>query len=342
MPLSEEDENLLENTLNSVSLTNSTGYSQVDQIIQGVIGIFERIFPDRIRSYYLVGSYANGTAISTSDLDIHPLFKGGYSKKERSKARQIGWLCDLMTPIELGISPKDDRQPVGYNGIFKLIGRLVYGEEVRDTFPIPSVDEYIRNCMNVINQKDIRDREVLIYPLDFPDPEGEFFGYDQREVYSLNGAQYPKGTKDLIALLYQIIIPIVAIETHSYVLGKSEAFQLYRDHINDAWADFLTDIWETCRTQWEYCIPEEAHAKQKLRSICEKVLELENHYLLIYRDFWLKKLNDTSSLPQALFRFTDVIYPDDEVLNALKAFEHSNERWMHIASDTIERIEQKR
>jgi len=41
MPLSEEDENLLENTLNSVSLTNSTGYSQVDQIIQRVIGIFE-------------------------------------------------------------------------------------------------------------------------------------------------------------------------------------------------------------------------------------------------------------------------------------------------------------
>ena len=74
MPLSEEDENLLENTLNSVSLTNSTGYSQVDQIIQGVIGIFERIFSDRIRSYYLLGSYANGTAISTNDYDQRAVY----------------------------------------------------------------------------------------------------------------------------------------------------------------------------------------------------------------------------------------------------------------------------
>lgn len=57
-----------------VSLLDSAGNREVDNILRGVIGIFESVFPDRIRGYYLTGSYTDGTAVPASDIDVDILF----------------------------------------------------------------------------------------------------------------------------------------------------------------------------------------------------------------------------------------------------------------------------
>lgn len=36
------------------------GNATIDAIIDGLIGIYEAVFPERIRGYYLTGSYAAG------------------------------------------------------------------------------------------------------------------------------------------------------------------------------------------------------------------------------------------------------------------------------------------
>src|SRR5262249_19669289 len=53
-----------------ITLCCSTGSERADTILRGLIGIWEIVFPDRIRGYYLAGSYSNGSATPTSDLDL--------------------------------------------------------------------------------------------------------------------------------------------------------------------------------------------------------------------------------------------------------------------------------
>ena len=64
--------------MDTISLFNSTGNQQVDDILRGVIGISEIVFPNRIRGYYLTGSYANSYALPTSDIDMTIVFKGSF------------------------------------------------------------------------------------------------------------------------------------------------------------------------------------------------------------------------------------------------------------------------
>lgn len=50
-----------------ISLLDSTNNPQADEILRGVIGICEMVFSERVRAYYLVGSYQGGTAVARSD-----------------------------------------------------------------------------------------------------------------------------------------------------------------------------------------------------------------------------------------------------------------------------------
>ena len=107
--------------MQNIPLLNSTGNQRVDNILRGVIGIFETVFPDRIRGYYLVGSYADGTAISTSDIDMKILFKNRFRDNiERKNSQQICEYCfGLISPIVQVMLPQRTKrllfQPARFN-----------------------------------------------------------------------------------------------------------------------------------------------------------------------------------------------------------------------------------
>ena len=44
--------------MSQIILSSSTGRPEIDEILQSVIGIFNLAFPERIRAYYIGGSYA--------------------------------------------------------------------------------------------------------------------------------------------------------------------------------------------------------------------------------------------------------------------------------------------
>ena len=52
------------------SIAFKPGEKSVLALIDGVIGLLETVFPERIRAYYLTGSYAEDTAVPNSDLDM--------------------------------------------------------------------------------------------------------------------------------------------------------------------------------------------------------------------------------------------------------------------------------
>ncbi len=61
--------------MDTITLLNATGDPHVDGLLRGVIDRFETAFSARIRCHYLKGSYTDGSAVSTSDLDLAVVFK---------------------------------------------------------------------------------------------------------------------------------------------------------------------------------------------------------------------------------------------------------------------------
>ena len=85
--------------MSEIALLHSTGNPKADAVTRGVIGILERVFADRVGGYYLVGSYADGSYVSTSDLDVVPIFKGSMTGEEETTYWQV--IHDLGVPDRL-------------------------------------------------------------------------------------------------------------------------------------------------------------------------------------------------------------------------------------------------
>jgi predicted nucleotidyltransferase len=94
-----------------ITLLNTTGHQRIDDIIRGLIGIFEAAFPDRIRAYYLAGSYADRSAVPLSDIDIRVVFKGGFkSEGEVARVRRVRDDCRLLSPVEIDLPPLSEER----------------------------------------------------------------------------------------------------------------------------------------------------------------------------------------------------------------------------------------
>jgi hypothetical protein len=86
----------------TATILGSAGHPQVDKLLSGIIGLFELIFPQRIQAYYLVGSYADGSATPLSDIDVRVIFKGDFADpQEDERFRQARQHCRMISPIVL-------------------------------------------------------------------------------------------------------------------------------------------------------------------------------------------------------------------------------------------------
>ena len=330
--------------MQNIPLLNSTGNQRVDNILRGVIGIFETVFPDRIRGYYLVGSYADGTAISTSDIDMKILFKNRFRDNiERKNSQQICEYCfGLISPIAGDVTAKDEETAFSTSTLqlrIKAGSLLVYGEDIRDQISLPPLDQSIRDVMFRAYVFCFTDRlrpnlKARVYPLDYPDPSDEFYGYT-----------YKGGTTVFISVVSAVATAIVASKAKKYVFTKNDSLKLYKKYINDEWTVLLEAASEKIRKQWEYQIPENRDERQQLREICRQALAFENHFLIIYKDFLLTELRDAEDKDKllAVKRLGEIIYPDEETLDALKALESCASREMRgVVNNTINWIRQMR
>lgn len=259
--------------MSSIEPIYSTGQLQIDDTIRGIIGIFEAAFPTRIRSYYLVGSYADSSATPLSDIDIRIIFKDDFTAGEEEKMRQVRHYCRLISPIPIDCPPLSEarllhdvnwlHEPLG----IKSDGQLLYGEEIRDSFGEPEFSAYVRNVTAVPVQRfaRIRQQDGLSFPLTYPDPTGEFFGYDDE-----TGPAWGKvpGTKGLVHMIGFAATCLIAFQSERIVTRKSDWLRLYKETIGDEWAPFLEDLYRKCKETWLYRIPENKDERHQLREIC--------------------------------------------------------------------------
>ena len=313
--------------MDKVPLLQSTGHQKVDKILHGIIGIFERTFPTRIRAYYLIGSHATGNAVSTSDLDVVIVFKSKLLASEETLAHHVGNSCQLISSIELDLMFYSEEQILRrrvYGRGFALTRRLVFGEVFDEEIPLPPIEKYLWFMMNSAYEALIWMRcnpKTLVFPVDYPDPKSLFYGY-AKPVRLFNG-ETRNGAKQLVHNVCVACSAIIGFVTAKQVTSGSESVRVYKKQIGDRWTGFLETIYEVCRIQWNYIIPDDEDGQRQFHDFCQQALEFEHHFLKVYRNYLLKVLHgeDMSQKLDAVRRFGEIIYPDGEIVDALQALE---------------------
>ncbi len=303
-------------------LVNSTHNNLVDAILQNIIEIFEANFPQRIRAYYVEGSYANVSSVTTSDLDLLLIYKHKFGNDEAQRAEELAISLVNECTIELDIEFVDEQSLTkGVSPTLKFGSSCIYGEDIRDALPLVPLEEWTRDRMHSSLWRTVHicnRPPVLRYPLTYPDPHAEFYGYDAR-MLRLPSGQEVHCTRDLIRLTGWSATAMIAFKAGKYVARKSECHKLYQTCFNDEWGQLLQDIYELCRGKWNYLIPEKQEDRQKLRAICERTLGFENHFMQVYKAFVLSELRsaDMKGVLEALYVLQKIMYQDEEILKAI-------------------------
>jgi hypothetical protein len=311
-------------TREPVELLASTGDAAIDRIIHGVITIFEASLPARVRGYYLLGSYAAGAAVAISDIDLLPLFADALDARERAQAERLAQGCALLSPTRLDIILCDEATITNDIVLLKYGGLLVYGADTRASLPLPPLADYTRETLDAARYfmtRILRGDERLTYPLAYPDPTGEFYGYDTIRIPEWYPPETQRGMKELVTTATRMARASLALRARRYTGSKGGSATDYRAYIGDEWSDLLAALYTNGKLRWGYAVPADPDERRLLRDLCGQMLAFENDFLARYRVYLLGLLRaaDASERAYARQKLAEVSYPDDEVRAALAA-----------------------
>jgi Nucleotidyltransferase domain len=291
----------------------------VDELLRNLVNDFEAAFPGRIRGYYLLGSYANGTAIETSDLDVSVVFKNAFVSEDEKAAARI--LAEgSAAPISFDIEITDEQALLETaDPMFKLGSRVVQGEDIRERIPLMPMTVWTRDRMHTSYWRLVKlfERRVPIkLTLDYPDPHDEFYGY-VRKPLTLEDGRSVLVTRDLLRGVSWMATALVALKAKEYVIHKSDFYSTYQKYVGDEWGPFLQNLYELCKVQWRYLVPD---TKEDLRDLCREVLAFENHFLSLYRTFVAAELaqDDLVAVRQAVWVLEQLPLADSKIKKALQ------------------------
>jgi Predicted nucleotidyltransferases len=269
------------------ALITQTDNQQVNAILAGIIGILETALPGRIKSYYLHGSFADGTGIETSDIDLFIVAHTAFSSEERSKIQQLALYASHFSAffIEIiALNEQNIRQQGHYR--VKAASQLIWGEDIRQQLPDQTLEQYLQFYAHfpfVYLASMLRNSDSVTLPLDYPQASGEFFGYDQALMPPEN--KPCRNIKKLVTGACWSATVLIAWQAGQFVPGKSASIAMYRQYINDQWAPFLEELYEWGNRRWHYLVPQQPAERQHLRALCTQALAFENHYLQEYRHY---------------------------------------------------------
>ena len=282
-----------------IALIATTENARVDALLREIVTHFEAAFPNRVRGYYVIGSYGDASSVSTSDLDLDIVFKRLFeSDDERERARDLCATLQARSEIELDLDLGDEEGlRDGLSPNLKLAGSRIYGEDIRDQYPLLPLVVWTRDRMHSSYYRlgSLFGRTAPVRaPLAYPDPAGEYYGYDHRPVRLADGSQAPS-TRDLIRATGWAATALIAWRAGRYIARKSECHRMYQELIGDEWAPLLTAIYENCRQRWNYRIPIELVDHALLRHLCARTLDFENAFLAAYKIYLLGELRSADT-----------------------------------------------
>lgn len=307
----------------SPELSASTGNPQVDSLLRGLVGIYQVTFPERLRCPYVVGSYSDGSAVPGSDLDVGVVFNEPLGDEQLAQFRQINQALARISPVRLDcgtVNPARfvDGIPAGLKAAL-----VVYGANVFAELPLEPVERALRRGMSntfhslyVLRQRDDR----LVYPLSYPDPTGEYYGYERWGTY-LGEQTFGPGVRSLVTSVTLMASCLVMLQAGQRVASKRESVLAYQKYVGDRWTEFVQRVYAHCKEVWHYQLPESARARARFRSLCRCMLAFENHFLTRCRESVLTDLmhSEEDLKELALYRLKRIAYPGEEFAAALAA-----------------------
>ncbi len=325
-----------------LALYTSTGNQQVDEILRGTIGILETLFPGRIRAYYLHGSFVDNTGIVTSDIDLCLVPKGKFTAEEREKMQRIMHFSSLFSPFMVEMMALDEASLL-QNGHFRIKSAscLLWGDNLRESMPEQTLDQYLRLYARfpfLYIAQMLRNVETVGFPLSYPQPTGEFYGYDQQQLPPRNERQH--NIKKLVTSVCWTATVLVAWYAGKTVGGKRASVQMYREHVHDEWTTFIEEVYDRGNRQWHYLVPREPEERRRLRELCAQTLAFEKHYLSRYKGYLLAELQKNDESKLAAVQQLRNIYPDEECIAALQAVDcGDNEELRRTVDDTLRKVQ---
>lgn len=334
-----------------VELHNTTGLQTLDELLRGLIILLETSFPKRIQSYYLGGSYSDGTAVgrdgspNSSDLDLFVIFRGTLGESEKTTFQSLVMASRLMGHLQIDAhaysgddllrrSMTEASQMSFVNVVIKISSKLLYGEDIGEALPDIPFAHYVLDVIEsgLYHLGIPRQREVLayplvtplVYPLTYPQAAAEFYGYDAVPVRP----KAPRGTRVLVAITTWIATLILALEIGRYAGRKSQSLQLCKEYLpDDKRTQLATTINDMYKGTWGYAVPESAEDREELHALCRDVLTLENAYLGLCRAYVFAQLQQggLTERRQAIHILQSVVYQDEEMLAALRALASSTD-----------------
>ena len=329
----------------SIRLLHTVGKPYVDEILADVVQEYELAFPDRVRSYFLLGSYADGCPVVGSDIDAYVLFKETFlSPKEVIQAKQLASVCVKKSILRLDGNVIDEQMLLNYQSIMRVALKrdsiLLFGEDTRSFMMLPNRAAYTRDITDGVIEFLLRlhRSDSITYPITYPDPNGIFYGYDymMKLSYDVASLYYPPdkaatvyyATRELVECACRIASELLVFKTGGFVGTKRGSVETYNREISDEWSPFLTAMFEKGKMQWMYGLPEHEEERAELRELCEQMLAFENYYLLHYRTYLLSLLSseDQQNVQFALQRLETVHYDDDKMNTAVNILDSSKRK----------------
>jgi hypothetical protein len=279
----------------------------------------------------LVGSYANGSAVATSDLDMVIVFKYAFMGDEPARCRDLAYNCSLISPVRIDVAPRCETELFRSGSVsLKLASRLLYGEDIRALVPLESLEEYLPQVLSgfFFYTAMLRGEPAhLTYPVDYPDRNAAFYGYERWGVYLTD--QLAVGLRTLVNSMTLAATLLVGLQATRHVGSKRDAIAIYKAMIADAWASLLEDVYVNCKQRWSYDIPDTPADQTELRQLCQRVLAFENYVLARCRGYILEVLaSGKEDLQIAIAQsLKKIAYTDSEVEAALERLTRAD----HIA-----------
>lgn len=234
--------------------------------------------------------------------------------------------------IELDLTVMDEAglAETGMTPALKSGSRLIFGQDIRDAIYLIPIDQWARERMHAaywLMTHIFHRPPIITLPLGYPDPEDEFFGYARRMLAMKDGRKVPC-TRDLIRVTGWAATALLAYQAKQFVSTKKDCASLYHTYMHDGWASFHEVIYNRCRLQWNYLIPENESDRAELRNLCRLSLEFENHFLMVYKKFVLLELRsgDFENIGRVLWVLDRIPFQDAEILETLANISESTAR----------------
>ena len=252
-----------------------------DRLIGGLRDRILADFPGQIRSLYLLGSRALGRQIETSDLDLAVIFKEGGAEKRRAVAEWLGRVRRDGGPmLDATVLVEEDYA----RGVrpYLQIARLLAGEDVLKDRPLKPAEEVTAYYAHLAAYFiwAVRGRPAALrYPLEYPEPEGEFFGYERYGI-RVGDSQYGPGFSQLVNCVSCVATFRLADLAGEFFPNKSMMAAAYaRCFPADPWLDLVTGVYELGRVRSQGRLPAGGAERRQLAEFCRRTLAFENEGL---------------------------------------------------------------